>query len=86
MKLLDLFSGAGGAAHGYMNAGFHVTGVDYHPQPRYAGHTFIYADAYEYVMEHGAEYDIVHASPPCQKYSTLARRSLRHIRRSSGFS
>lgn len=87
MKLLDLFCGAGGAARGYMNAGFHVTGVDYHPQPRYAGDVFIYADAFEYALEHGGEYDVIHASPPCQKYSTLAGRtglsypdSIAHIR------
>ena len=33
-RLLDLFCGAGGAAYGYMLAGFHVTGVDLKPQPR----------------------------------------------------
>ena len=75
MKLLDLFCGAGGAARGYSNAGFHVTGIDYHPQPRYGGDVFIYGDAYEYVMKHGAEYDIIHASPPCQRYSALAGRT-----------
>jgi DNA (cytosine-5)-methyltransferase 1 len=75
MKLLDLFSGAGGAARGYMNAGFHVTGVDYHKQPRYAGDKFIYADVYEWTSEHAHEYDIIHASPPCQRYSTMAGRT-----------
>ena len=75
MKLLDLFSGAGGAARGYQNAGFHVTGVDYHVQPRYAGDEFIYDDAYDYVLLHGSGYDIIHASPPCQRYSTMAGRT-----------
>lgn len=75
MKLLDLFCGAGGAARGYQNAGFHVTGVDYHKQPRYAGDEFVYADAFEYVLEHGSRFDVIHASPPCQKYSTLAGRT-----------
>lgn len=68
-RLLDLFSGAGGAAYGYMLAGFHVTGIDIKPQPRYRGDAFVQADALEYVAAHGHEYDAIHASPPCQAYS-----------------
>lgn len=75
MKLLDLFCGAGGAARGYQNAGFHVTGVDYKQQPRYAGDMFIYADAYEYVIRNASSFDVIHASPPCQRYSSLAART-----------
>jgi len=69
MRLLDLFSGAGGAACGYQRAGFYVVGVDIKSQPRYCGDEFIQADALEYVAEHGREYDVIHASPPCQAYS-----------------
>jgi DNA (cytosine-5)-methyltransferase 1 len=68
-KLLDLFCCAGGAARGYQMAGFHVTGIDNRPQPRYAGDAFVQADALEYVAEHGHEFDAIHASPPCQGYS-----------------
>lgn len=67
-RLLDLFSGAGGAARGYQRAGFHVTGIDNRPQPRYAGDVFIQADALTYCAEHGHEFDAIHASPPCQAY------------------
>lgn len=70
MRLLDLFSGAGGASEGYRRAGFEVTGVDIAPMPRYP-FAFVQADALEYLAAHGAEYDAVHASPPCQNYSTL---------------
>jgi DNA (cytosine-5)-methyltransferase 1 len=66
MKLLDLFCGAGGAARGYQLAGFHVTGVDIVPQPRYIGDEFYQADALEYCATHGREFDVIHASPPCQ--------------------
>ncbi len=72
MRLLDLFSGAGGAASGYHRAGFdEIIGVDIAPQPRYIGEEFVQADALEFLAEHGHEFDAIHASPPCQGYSIM---------------
>ena len=56
-----------------MQAGFHVTGVDHVSQPRYPGDTFIQADALVYLETHGQEYDVIHASPPCQRYANVTR-------------
>ncbi|MFE4399475.1 SAM-dependent methyltransferase, partial [Kitasatospora sp. NPDC056808] len=64
-RLLDLFCCQGGAAKGYADAGFEVTGVDIRPQPRYP-YTFVQAEAVAFVLAHGAEFDVIHASPPCQ--------------------
>lgn len=72
MRLLDLFSCAGGAAMGYNRAGFEVVGVDIAPQPNYPFEHHV-ADALEFVAEHGREFDVIHASPPCQAHSTLSK-------------
>jgi len=68
VKLLDLYCGGGGAGYGYEQAGFDVTGVDIVSQPKHRG-KLIQADAIEYLMSSFEEYDVIHASPPCQKYS-----------------
>lgn len=70
LKLLDLYCCAGGAAKGYADAGFEVTGIDINPQPRYP-FRFIQGDAIEYLKAHRIEYDAIHASPPCQQFSVL---------------
>lgn len=53
---------------GYHRAGFEVVGVDIAKQAHYP-FEFHQADALEYLAEHGQEFDAIHASPPCQKYS-----------------
>lgn len=68
MRLLDLFCGAGGAAMGYHRAAFEVVGVDIKPQKHYP-FEFHCADAFAFLEQHGHEFDVIHASPPCQAYS-----------------
>lgn len=70
MRLLDLFCGAGGAAMGYRRAGFEVVGVDIAPQPNYP-FEFHQADAMTYPLD---GFDVIHASPPCQRFTAYRRR------------
>lgn len=73
--LLDLFCGAGGCSVGYHRAGFDVVGVDHKPQPRYP-YRFILGDVFEVMENFGptlADYSVIHASPPCQKFSIASR-------------
>ena len=81
-RLLDLFCGAGGAAVGYHRAGFDVVGVDIAPQPHYP---FDYIQTSTDVIlthvelggpfvEQYGPIDVIHASPPCQGYTTMSNR------------
>lgn len=74
-RLLDLFCGAGGSAMGYRRAGFTVTGVDLDPQPDYPFASLIQADALEVLRSPWflAQFDAIHASPPCQAYTAIQK-------------
>lgn len=70
MRVLDLFCNAGGAGMGYARAGFEVVGVDLHPQKNYP-FAFIQHDALTLDPRFLATFDAIHASPPCQGYTSL---------------
>lgn len=78
VRILDLFCGAGGAAMGYRRAfpDAEIIGVDINPQPRYP-FEFIQGDAMVLLgmPAYLDPFDLIHASPPCQRYSDLAKRN-----------
>lgn len=66
LRALDLFCCAGGATKGLQRAGFHVTGVDIRPQPRYCGDEFHQGNALDFPTD---GFDFIWASPPCQAHT-----------------
>ena len=80
MKLLDLFCGVGGASVGYARAGFEVHGVDLKHGKRYP-YTYTRADVLDVLQDHKfiQQFDVIHASPPCQTHSIT-----QHLRNAQG--
>lgn len=80
-KLLDLYCGQGCGAGtdrlpGYCKY-FDITGVDMDNHAKRYPHTFIQADALDYLAAYGHKYDAIHASPPCEGHSHLTPKKYR---------
>lgn len=66
-RMLDLCCRKGGAAMGYLRAGFEVDGVDVEDHSAaYPGNFVHQGDGVAYLLNHGHRYDAVHISAPCQ--------------------
>ena len=61
---------------GYWRAGFDVVGYDINPQPNYpfAFHQLDVMGWDGYENHWWEDFDAIHASPPCQSYSTMSNR------------
>ena len=71
-KLLDLYCCGGSASKGYADAGFEVTGVDIEYHPNYP-FDFVERNALDVLKDEWfiRQFDVIVASPPCQRYSKL---------------
>lgn len=78
IRILDGCCKAGGCSVGYHRAftetgiDVQITGVDIEPQPRYP-YRFVQDDILAHLGAHGWEYDFIHVSPPCQRYSSITK-------------
>lgn len=80
MKVLDLFCGAGMAGDGYAQAGFEPTGVDTFLRASYP-YRFVWANALAVLGDRAfvSQFDLIHASPPCQAHTRA-----KHLREAQG--
>lgn len=72
-RLLDACCRKGGAAMGYIRAGFDVVGVDIEDHANGYPGEFHQGDAIEFIREHGHGFDAIHVSPPCQSQTALTK-------------
>lgn len=79
LTVLDACCCAGGAGMGWYLAGFDVVGCDQDDQPNYP-FPFIRGDAIDYIRAHGHEYDLIHASWPCQYGAAITKGTNAHLR------
>lgn len=65
-KLLDACCRKGGAAAGYIRAGFDVVGVDIEDHSDAYPGEFVQGDAVEFIRKNGRYFHAIHVSAPCQ--------------------
>jgi len=71
-KLLDLFCGAGGCSVGYARAGFEVRGIDIKAHVDYPYEIKVMdAMNFDKFSDWIDWADVIHASPPCPRYSRI---------------
>lgn len=87
MRMLDLFCGEGLGAWGYWNSGrfSEIVGVDKSDDRRSSySFDFICGDALKLDYDFLLSFDFIHASPPCQGYSSITPDQSKHERLITG--
>lgn len=74
MRALVLYCGGGGGSEGLRQVGFQITGVDIQPQPHHPGQ-FVQANVLSLDPNWINTFDLVLASPPCQRFSRGAKQA-----------
>jgi hypothetical protein len=80
-RVLDLYTGVGGARVGYERAGFEVVGVDIEDQPDYpAPHAFRWMNVLDLDPADLRMFDLIRASSPCQYDAAITKGTNKHLR------
>lgn len=69
MKILDLYSGLGGASEAFLQAGHDVIRIDNNPLLGDVNSTIIADASYAYNFVAEERFDLIWASPPCLEFS-----------------
>jgi len=69
MKILDLYSGLGGASEAFVEAGHDVVRIDNNPAMCHVPHTRISDSSFAYNFIAQEKFDLIWASPPCLEFS-----------------
>jgi DNA (cytosine-5)-methyltransferase 1 len=91
-KYLNLYAGLGGNIELVNEDDYDITNIELEPsiaeklQLRKPNQKVIIADAHQYLLEHGDEYDFIWSSPPCQTHSRMMKATRHKKKRFSDMS
>ena len=69
LRVLDLYSGLGGASEAFVEGGHHVVRVENNPALKHIPHTKIADASWAYNLLSEEKFDLVWSSPPCVEFS-----------------
>lgn len=78
LKILNLYAGIGGNRKKWFG-NINVTAIELDPEiakvykELYPDDVVIVADAHQFLLDHGHEYDFIFGSPPCQSHSKMMK-------------